>query len=62
MTITGTVGEYLVLAGNDQPTYMTDATTGAVVLNEPLKYAVTAGAGVAMHYKKCLAANGYAAG
>jgi hypothetical protein len=62
VTITGTVGEYLVLAGNDQPTYMTDATTGAVVLNEPLKYAVTAGAGVATHYKKCLAANGYAAG
>ena len=40
------------VAGNDQPTWMTDATTGAIVLNEPLKYGVTAGA-VVTHYKKC---------
>ena len=62
VTITGTAGEYLVLAGNDQPTWMTDATTGAIVLNEPLKYGVTDGAGVATHYKKCLAAASYPAG
>ncbi len=61
ITITGVVGEYLVLAGNGQPTYMTDASTGAVVLNEALKYAVESGA-VVKHYEKCAVATTRAAG
>jgi hypothetical protein len=52
IAITGAAGEYLVIDGNDQPTYMTDATTGAVVLNEALKYAVLDNA-VVTHYKAC---------
>jgi hypothetical protein len=60
IVITGTAGEFLVVAGNDQPTYMTDATTGAVVLNEALKYGVEDNA-VVTHYKKCAANAGYAA-
>ena len=52
IAITGTAGEYLNIAGNDQPTYMTDATTGAVVLNEALKYAVLDNA-VVTRYKAC---------
>ena len=61
VTITGTAGEFVNVAGNDQPTWMTDATTGAIVLNEPLKYGVEAGA-VVTHYKKCAAAASYVAG
>jgi hypothetical protein len=61
VTITGVAGEYLVLAGNDQPTYMTDATTGAVVLSEGLKYPVLDDC-VATHYKKCDAHEAYAVG
>ncbi len=52
ITITGNAGEFLVIAGNDQPTYMTDATTGAVVLNEALKYATEDSAAVTQ-YKAC---------
>ena len=61
IVITGVAGEYVTVAGNDQPTYMTDATTGAVVLNEALKYAVLDNA-VVTHYKKCDAHAAYAAG
>ena len=61
VTITGTAGEFLNVAGNDQPTWMTDATTGAIVLNEPLKYGVVDGA-VVTHYKKCATAAAYVAG
>ena len=61
IVITGTAGEFLVVAGNDQPTYMTDATSGAVVLSEALKYGVEDNA-VVTHYKKCAANAGYAAG
>jgi hypothetical protein len=60
VTITGTAGEFVNVAGNDQPTWMTDATTGAVVLNEPLKYGVT-DAAVVTHYKKCAASASYPA-
>lgn len=52
IAITGTAGEFLVVAGNDQPTYMTDATTGAVVLNEALKYPVLDDCAVTQ-YKAC---------
>ena len=52
IAITGFAGEYLVIDGNAQPTYMTDATTGAVVLNEALKYAVLDNA-VVRHFKAC---------
>jgi hypothetical protein len=47
------VGEYWIIEGNDQPTYIT-ATTAAtdVTLNEELKYAV-ADAAVCTHYLKC---------
>ena len=61
VTITGTAGEFVNVAGNDQPTWMADATTGAIVLNEPLKYGVT-DAAVVTHYKKCAAAASYVAG
>ena len=53
VTVTGEAGEYLVIAGNDQPTYMTDKTSGAVVLNEPLKYGIATGAAGATQYKHC---------
>lgn len=46
IAITGNAGEYLVIAGNDQPTWMLDATTGAVVLNEALKYTIDDNAAV----------------
>ncbi len=52
IAITGVAGEYIVLAGNDQPTWLTDATTGAVVLNEALKYGVLTSA-VATQYHAC---------
>lgn len=48
-----TVGEFVNIAGNDQPTYLT-ATTGttSITLNEALKYAVVDTA-VITHYLKC---------
>jgi hypothetical protein len=47
-----TVGEYVVVAGNDQPTFATAATsTTSVTLNEALKYAVVDDA-VIKHYQK----------
>ena len=52
IVVTGNAGEFINIAGNDQPTYMTDATTGAVVLNESLKYPVADNA-VVMRYKAC---------
>lgn len=59
-----TVGEYVTIDGNDQPTFATAATaTTSVTLNEALKYAVVDDA-VIKHYQKCLVNNaaGYAAG
>lgn len=59
------VGEFVNVAGNDQPTYATAKTfstdTTAVTLNEALKYA-TGAAAVATVYKKCDVAAAYAAG
>lgn len=48
-----TAGEYVVIEGNDQPTWVS-ATGGAtsITLNEALKYAV-ADAAVITHYLKC---------
>ena len=48
-----TVGEYAVIAGNDQPTFVS-ATGGAttITLNEALKYGVV-DAAVITHYLKC---------
>lgn len=48
-----TAGEYVVVAGNDQPTWVS-ATGGAtsITLNEALKYAVS-DAAVVTHYLKC---------
>jgi hypothetical protein len=47
-----TVGEYVVVAGNDQPTFATAATsTTSVTLNEALKYAVVDDAPI-KHYQK----------
>jgi hypothetical protein len=63
LEIAGTayVGEFVNIAGNDQPTYLTDASTGAMILNEALKYAVLDNA-VVTHYMKCAANATYAAG
>jgi hypothetical protein len=67
LEIAGTVvmGEYLNIAGNDQPTYVTDISSGAMKLNEALKYAVLDDA-VVTGYKSCAvavtAAAGYAEG
>jgi len=52
IVVTGFAGEFVNVAGNDQPTWMLDKTSGAVVLNEPLKYAVLDNA-VVTRYKKC---------
>ncbi len=67
-TITGyvvNVGEFVNVAGNDQPTYATAKTattdTTAVTLNEALKYA-TGALAVATVYKKCDVNGAYAAG
>lgn len=48
-----TAGEYVNIAGNDQPTYLS-ATTGttSITLNEALKFAVI-DAAVITHYLKC---------
>lgn len=67
-TVTGyaaNVGEYAVVAGNDQPTYLTAKTsttdTTAVTMNEANKYATGAGAALTI-YKSCAVNGGYAAG
>lgn len=57
-------GEFVVVAGNDQPTYATAATHGAgdttaVTLNEVNKYATLASAVVTV-YEKCAVKGGYA--
>lgn len=58
-------GEYVNIAGNDQPTYATAATastnTTAVTLNEALKYATSAAA-VLTVYKACDVKGAYATG
>jgi hypothetical protein len=56
-----TVGEYVVVAGNDQPTYVTAKDTDSFTLNEANKYTTLDNA-VATRYKKCAAAADYAAG
>ena len=60
------VGEFAVVAGNDQPTYIAAATAGtgattAITLNEANKYATAAGAALAV-YKACIVSGSYAAG
>jgi hypothetical protein len=60
------VGEFATVAGNDQPTFITAATsaagaTTAVTLNEANKYATAAGATLSV-YKACSAIGAYAAG
>ncbi len=52
IVVTGTAGEYVNIAGNDQPTWMTSAASGAVVLNEALKHGVLDNA-VVTRYKAC---------
>jgi hypothetical protein len=69
VTITGyqvNVGEYAVVAGNDQPTFITAATVGggdttAVTMNEANKFATLASAAITV-YKKCDVNGNYAAG
>lgn len=60
-----TAGEWAVVAGNDQPTYVTAATastnTTAITLNEALKNATSAGAAVTV-YDKCQVTADYALG
>ena len=51
---TASPGEFAVVGGNDQPTYLTAATTGggnttAVTLHEPNKYATAAGATITVY-------------
>lgn len=67
-TITGydvQVGEYAVVAGNDQPTHVTARTFGvdttAITLNEANKYATAALADVTV-FKSCDVKGAYAAG
>lgn len=67
-TVTGyaaNVGEYAVVAGNDQPTYLTAKTsttdTTAVTMNEANKYATSAGAAITI-YKACSVNGNYDAG
>lgn len=59
------VGEYAVVAGNDQPTYATAVTavadTTGITLNEALKYAVENDAVVTV-YKACAVKGDYALG
>ena len=45
-------GEYVNIAGNDQPTWATDQQTDTITLNEALKYAVE-NAAVVTIYKAC---------
>ncbi len=61
-----TLGEYAVVAGNDQPTHITADTddgtdTTAVTLNEANKYATLASAVITV-YKKCDVKGNFAAG
>jgi len=57
-----TVGEFVNVAGNDQPTWaVTGSDADAIVLNEPLKYATEDNA-VATRWVKCVTAAAYAAG
>ena len=60
-----TIGEWFVVAGNDQPVYATAVTastnTTALTANEANKNATTAGAAVTL-FKKCQAKGAYAAG
>jgi hypothetical protein len=65
MTGAVTTGEFLNVAGNDQPTYITAHTETAgdttdVTLNEPLKFAVSASAAT-VRYKKCAVNGNYPA-
>lgn len=59
------VGEYAVVAGNDQPTYLTAKTsttdTTSVTMNEANKYATAAAAAITI-YKACSVSGAYAAG
>lgn len=60
--LTPTVGEFVVVAGNDQPTWaVTGSDADAIVLNEPLKFATLDNA-VATRWVKCVTAAAYAAG
>lgn len=59
-------GEFLVVAGNDQPTFITAHTettgsTTSITLNENNKYA-TAAAATSIRYKKCAVSGAYAVG
>jgi hypothetical protein len=51
------VGEYLVVAGNDQPTWVSAKDTDTFTLNEGNKYATSDNA-VATRYKKCAVEGG----
>jgi hypothetical protein len=60
-----TAGEFVVVAGNDQPTYAAAATVAAgnttgITLSEALKYAVADAAAVTV-YSKCAVKGDYAA-
>ena len=54
-------GEWCVVAGNDQPTWVMSKATDAFTLHEASKYATSAGA-VATRYKACATAASYSAG
>jgi hypothetical protein len=56
-----TAGEFVVVAGNDQPTWATGTDAAWFTLNEALKYATLDNA-VATRYVKCVTASAYAAG
>jgi len=55
-----TAGEFVVIAGNDQPTWATGTNAAWFTLNEALKYATEDNA-VATRYVKCVTAAAYAA-
>lgn len=55
------VGEFVVIAGNDQPTWATAADADSFALNEALKYATLDNA-VATRWVKCVTAAAYSAG
>jgi len=59
--LTPTVGEFVVMAGNDQPTWAVAADADSFQLNEALKYATEDNA-VATRWVKCVTAAAYAAG
>jgi hypothetical protein len=56
-----TAGEFVVVAGNDQPTWATATNAAWFKLNEALKYATEDNA-VATRYVKCVTAAAYATG